>query len=313
LSIPKAARIHYAGRFGSFDDEVQRRLKVWLDNLTGGNLDAKLVFFCGGVKCWESYNACLRAIHAGYRQVFWYRGGLAAWKSGGNRDQESIFQIAKTIEQRLSTDTPREAWSDAVSLSEAATVLLDLPQPDTGGALVAGARARDVLQSLRPRLSDNPDLLSDLARSNVLLAQVYAKQDNFERELASYREAETIRRKFVRAAPADLNGQYDLANVLFQIGNSFNRQKNYDKAELPYTDAQKILQMFVEKQPNNRRWLSELSRVNYGIGANLEAQDKVDEALKTFRAFAGTVTQLVDRQPDSPRLKGYLWTQLGQY
>jgi hypothetical protein len=30
--------------------------------------------------CWMSYNAALRAIHLGFRQVYWYRGGIEAWQ-----------------------------------------------------------------------------------------------------------------------------------------------------------------------------------------------------------------------------------------
>jgi rhodanese-related sulfurtransferase len=32
-----------------------------------------------GSKCWLSYNACLHAIEAGYKDVIWYRGGTDAW------------------------------------------------------------------------------------------------------------------------------------------------------------------------------------------------------------------------------------------
>lgn len=44
---------------------------------------APVAFFCGGPKCWLSYNAALRAIALGYRQVIWYRGGVAAWIAAG--------------------------------------------------------------------------------------------------------------------------------------------------------------------------------------------------------------------------------------
>lgn len=40
-----------------------------------------LVFHCQSTQCWMSYNAALRAIHMGYTQVYWYRGGVEAWQS----------------------------------------------------------------------------------------------------------------------------------------------------------------------------------------------------------------------------------------
>jgi rhodanese-related sulfurtransferase len=42
-----------------------------------------IVFFCEGVGCWESYNAALRAEKMGFTRVYWYRGGLDAWKEAG--------------------------------------------------------------------------------------------------------------------------------------------------------------------------------------------------------------------------------------
>jgi PQQ-dependent catabolism-associated CXXCW motif protein len=78
-TIPKAERIPFAGSKGNFQDDTQHQLEDKLKTLTGNKPDTPLVFFCQGVECWESYNACLRAISLGYSQVYWYRGGLASW------------------------------------------------------------------------------------------------------------------------------------------------------------------------------------------------------------------------------------------
>ena len=52
-----------------------------LRELTANNPNRALVFFCQGARCWESYNAALRAIHAGFTAVYWYRGGVLAWEA----------------------------------------------------------------------------------------------------------------------------------------------------------------------------------------------------------------------------------------
>lgn len=82
-TIPRAVHIPGAGNFGGgrFDDRLQRNFGNVLAQLTNRNLDQTLVFFCEGAQCWESYNAALRAINMGYRQVLWYRGGLNSWKA----------------------------------------------------------------------------------------------------------------------------------------------------------------------------------------------------------------------------------------
>jgi PQQ-dependent catabolism-associated CXXCW motif protein len=82
-SIPNAYDFGYAGRGGDFEDNVQQQLWRELSSLTGRRADYPLVFFCQGSRCWESYNAALRAIHMGFSNVYWYRGGLSAWQSAG--------------------------------------------------------------------------------------------------------------------------------------------------------------------------------------------------------------------------------------
>ena len=81
LSIPGAIWLPGAGRGASFDDELQARLAKLLDFATRGERSRQLVFFCSGPACWLSYNAALRAVRLGYREVRWYRGGLEAWRA----------------------------------------------------------------------------------------------------------------------------------------------------------------------------------------------------------------------------------------
>lgn len=45
--------------------------------------DKKYVFYCNGVKCWKSYKAVKEAVHMGYKNVYWLRDGLPAWKKAG--------------------------------------------------------------------------------------------------------------------------------------------------------------------------------------------------------------------------------------
>jgi PQQ-dependent catabolism-associated CXXCW motif protein len=98
--IPGSKYIGYAGNYGTFDDGIQRGLKEELAKLTNDNLDMPLVFFCIGAKCWESYNAALRAIKLGYRKVYWYRGGINAWKAAHSPVTWSgMITTVRTIKQ----------------------------------------------------------------------------------------------------------------------------------------------------------------------------------------------------------------------
>lgn len=82
-SLPGAIWLSGAGRGGSFDDAIQARLAQALRMLTRGDTSREIVFFCLSSQCWLSYNAVLRALRLGYRNVLWYRGGIEAWGASG--------------------------------------------------------------------------------------------------------------------------------------------------------------------------------------------------------------------------------------
>ncbi len=82
-TILKARYIPYAGRPGNFNDQIQQQVASDLAGLTRNRPQHPIVFFCASVRCWESYNAVLRAYEAGYRNLYWYRGGIAAWQAAG--------------------------------------------------------------------------------------------------------------------------------------------------------------------------------------------------------------------------------------
>ncbi len=81
--LPGALNAVPAHQAGSFDDAVQRDFGNFLQQVTQGRKELPLVFYCQSTMCWMSYNAALRASRMGYHQVLWYRGGVEAWKAGG--------------------------------------------------------------------------------------------------------------------------------------------------------------------------------------------------------------------------------------
>jgi PQQ-dependent catabolism-associated CXXCW motif protein len=82
-SIAGALWLVGAGRGSNFIDSLQALLAVRLSQLSGGDKTRPMVFFCVNAQCWLSYNAALRAIALGYTRVYWYRGGLEAWRAAG--------------------------------------------------------------------------------------------------------------------------------------------------------------------------------------------------------------------------------------
>jgi rhodanese-related sulfurtransferase len=84
--LPEALHVDYRERSArevNFDarlDEVPAFL-ARLGKFT--RKDQTLVFYCNGTACWKSYKAASVAKKAGYRQVYWFRGGVSEWKKAG--------------------------------------------------------------------------------------------------------------------------------------------------------------------------------------------------------------------------------------
>ena len=45
--------------------------------------NASLIFYCNAGECWKSYKASKAAVEAGWKKVYWMRGGFPEWKAKG--------------------------------------------------------------------------------------------------------------------------------------------------------------------------------------------------------------------------------------
>ena len=82
-ALPNAYAARDMSQGGSYHDHIQQRTGQFLHQITGGQKQVPIVIYCSDPMCWLSYNAALRAIAAGYTNVYWYRGGIAAWQQAG--------------------------------------------------------------------------------------------------------------------------------------------------------------------------------------------------------------------------------------
>lgn len=65
------------------DEKYQAAVVDALDRVTKGDKDKPLLLYCHHTRCHLSYNGTLRATQAGYRKVFWLRGGNDEWVAAG--------------------------------------------------------------------------------------------------------------------------------------------------------------------------------------------------------------------------------------
>ena len=92
-SIPGAVGIDFNGNTrGSFTDAVQQRLERKLRTLTSGDMAKPIVAVSGNAANFDGYNLALRIHHAGYTNVYWYRGGREAWEVAGLPEADLVAQ-----------------------------------------------------------------------------------------------------------------------------------------------------------------------------------------------------------------------------
>ena len=72
-----------AGRIpGAYHLELKEVFnKDSLSNLVKSN--APVVFYCNGPKCLRSSKSAIKAVSWGFKKVFYFRGGLPAWRKAG--------------------------------------------------------------------------------------------------------------------------------------------------------------------------------------------------------------------------------------
>lgn len=80
--VPGAILVPYQEKSAK-DADFDAKLDLFDTAKLGPNKDAPLIFACNGPECWKSFKASTAAIKAGYRKVFWFRGGFPEWRSSG--------------------------------------------------------------------------------------------------------------------------------------------------------------------------------------------------------------------------------------
>ncbi len=258
--IPGSVHLDYAGQYGEghFNDAIQAKLKVKLHELTGGNLDMPLVVFCVGTRCWTSYNASLRAINLGYKQVYWYRGGISSWNEA-HRSIELDFDVlnfqtsesvkiathmGETVKQKL---WPTESYAY-----------------DSGGTYLKKQRFDFAIDNFSASIKRQ----YKVAESHIGRAQAYDGKHEYEAAIADYSKALELDPKNPRAwalrgfakknfgltedgledirKAAALDAKYAaeidsyLVTVHNRLGNEHFNKGNYGQAIESYKEASKL-------------------------------------------------------------------------
>ena len=82
-TLPRAIWMRGAGDDAAGKNGELSALYAALLTSVAPDRNTPIVVFCDSSICWQSYNAALRAVAAGYLNVYWYRGGVEAWRAAG--------------------------------------------------------------------------------------------------------------------------------------------------------------------------------------------------------------------------------------
>lgn len=89
--VPGAILVPYVEKSAKEADFDPRQDKFDLARAIADK-DAALVFACNGPECWKSFKASDVAVKAGYRKVYWFRGGFPEWRSSGMKYDGALAQ-----------------------------------------------------------------------------------------------------------------------------------------------------------------------------------------------------------------------------
>lgn len=87
-SLPSSIWLADMGR-GKLTAAQDSWYRARLAELSPGKRDTPLVFYCHP-NCWAGWNAAKRAIGYGYRQVYWFPGGIEGWVKAGYPTAEAM-------------------------------------------------------------------------------------------------------------------------------------------------------------------------------------------------------------------------------
>lgn len=84
---------------------LQASFATALEKVARGDKNRPIIVYCHHDRCFLSYNVALRAVQAGYRNVFWMRPGIAGWRAAG-------YPLAATAASATAKSTPPPTRSE---------------------------------------------------------------------------------------------------------------------------------------------------------------------------------------------------------
>lgn len=305
-TIPYAVRLQLAGTGTSLDDEVQSWLEYRLGLLLGPDKSLPVVFFGNATEPGESYNAAVRALHAGYRTVYWYRGGLQAWQSL-KLDWLNINEQADELTQRLAATPPpkpplRAAYAAMLSESSAQMLASGANLSDIWAAAKRGA---ETLAALRGTVRQDRNFLRDLAQAEERLATASGRLNDTPAVIAAYQRAAEARQAIAALDPGNVASGLDYVNGLRRTGEAQQGAKRGADAVRTLNAALQALTELVARTGRAQNFTMGMVFTELYMAHRLAGQQ--DEALQAATQAEAIDAAIANANPTEEYAQVNLW------
>ncbi len=236
-----------------------------------------------------------------------------------HRDQLAMVRIAQAIllqdfrELEQADQKLKQAREALDKLTEEAPEQVELPQhlaeayhnlgilydamnrrQESLGFFAQGLAIRERLQGT----DSSRSLRRDLARSHGYIGDVQLDLGMPEQSLASYRQAEAIRRQLADEDPRDTEARFQLARSFRNTGNFYDREGQLTQAVKEYAQARRYSEELVRERTAVTEYKSDLTDFCCCLAELLIDDGRLEEAMEPLERASFLAKQLLDNNPE---------------
>jgi len=220
---------------------------------------------------------------------------------------EKAFKKVKALTTALHEDHPDEPkYQRDMSLAESRLTHIKLNDRAEPPAIqVHIDSARELLTDLVERYPDNLTYLRDLTIIEDYQANLYMRQQEFDKALTAFEEGLRLGEKLLAADPKNAQALRDLAVGHNNVGRAAKAAEQFDKAAASHEQAMQISRALIERDPTNAMYARDegfalvcLAEAHGAASHPTKAIGVFDKAVDTYRLLLETDPNNVGLQRD---------------
>jgi len=227
-------------------------------------------------------------------------GDLAAreWDvSAARQAYKKVLAIANELHQEF-PEVPK--YQRDVTLAEIRLTHVELN--DRSDPTIVQAHidnARPMLQDLIERYPENVIFLRDLSIVEDYQANLYLRQEQFDKALAAFREGLHLGERLLAFNPKNAQALRDMAVGYNNVGRAAKAAEKFDAAIANHEKARLYSQQLIERDPTNAMYARDEGYALVGIAEAHGAADRPQEAIAAFDIAIERYRLLLESDPDN--------------